>query len=67
MSFRQGINLSDQECPFFCLLEDDALVTGFSVTTDSLLAPRAKDEVNLLIHVRVRGTRTTWSNMEIIG
>ena len=39
------------EDPFFCVLEDDSLVTEVTVATDVLLAPVAKNEVHLLIQV----------------
>jgi hypothetical protein len=43
---------SPDEVPFFCLLEDDSLVTRLSVATDRLLEPVAgPSEVVLLIHV----------------
>lgn len=46
---------SNDENPFFCLLEDDRLVTKVSVTTDRLIAPQATTEnindVYLVIHV----------------
>jgi hypothetical protein len=43
------------ETPFFCLLEDDKLITGLGVKTDRLLVAGAgPDEVRLLIHVRTR-------------
>ncbi len=42
--------------PFFCLLQDDSLITQISVTTDRLLTPLVDDEhendVHLVIHVR---------------
>lgn len=52
-----GLPLEADEDPFFCLLEDDDLITSLSVTTDRLLLPleagdRTKD-VYLLIHVNV--------------
>lgn len=56
------------ETLFFCLLEDDALVTGISIITDRLLDPSCDPaEVRLLIHVRVRGTRVSYNNLGIIG
>jgi len=42
------------ETPFYCLLEDDALITGVSVIKDRLLAPPKdgkKSDVLLIIHV----------------
>ena len=43
--------------PMWCLLEDDALVTEFSVRTDRLLGPSAPDEVLLVITVTVGASR----------
>jgi hypothetical protein len=43
------------ETPFFCLLEDDKLITGLGVKTDRLLLAGAEpDDVRLLIHIRTR-------------
>jgi len=41
------------EDPFFCLLEDDQLVSGLTVTTDRLLVPPSgpRDEDNRRVHV----------------
>jgi hypothetical protein len=43
------------EDPFFCLLEDDNLITEIKVTTDRLLVPQREAEgvhdVVLMIHV----------------
>jgi hypothetical protein len=44
----------DDEETFRCLLEDDSLITGHSVTTDRLLVPPGKqDEVRLIIQVHI--------------
>jgi len=47
----------DGEDPFFCLLEDDSLITSVSVTTDRLLTPMEEGErlhdVHLVIRVQV--------------
>jgi hypothetical protein len=52
-----GFPLEPDENPFFCLLEDDSLITSVSVTTDRLLIPQAADEnlhdVSLIIHATV--------------
>lgn len=52
-----GLPLEADENPFFCLLEDDSLITSLSVTTDRLLTPLEPDEkindVHLVIHVTV--------------
>jgi hypothetical protein len=50
--------------PFFCLLEDDNLVTSVSVRTEQLLE-QVEDPsiVDLRIRVRTRTTRETMGNM----
>jgi hypothetical protein len=46
----------DQD-PFFCLLEDDNLITAVSVKTDRLLVPTEnKNEVHLDIQIETRAT-----------
>jgi hypothetical protein len=44
------------ERPFFCLLQDDNLITDVSITTDRLLHPMEDDErlnhVHLILHVK---------------
>jgi len=52
------------ENPFYCLLEDDNLITKIAVRTDRLLKP-CKDSsfVELLIAVRTKITRMSWDNM----
>jgi len=48
------------ESPFFCLLEDDNLITHVAVTTDRLLVPTSDPlEVVTLLHVRLKVTRAT--------
>jgi len=46
------------EDPFFCLLEDDALITEVKITTDRLLTPMEQDEqihdVHLVLHVTTK-------------
>lgn len=54
------IDPADDEVPFYCLLQDDVLVTGFSVKTERLLeAPTAGErltDVALTINVRIATT-----------
>jgi hypothetical protein len=46
------------ESPLFCLLQDDRLITSFSVDTDRLLEQGIhENEVVVLVHVRTRVTR----------
>jgi hypothetical protein len=52
-----GMALEPDENPFFCLLEDDSLITSVSITTDRLLTPQDSGDkihnVELVIHVTV--------------
>jgi hypothetical protein len=53
---------SDEE-PFFCLLEDDNLVTSLTVNTQQLLEPAIDSSlVDLYISVTTHVTRTTMGN-----
>ncbi len=59
----------DGESPFFCLLEDDKLVTGFSVETDRLLMPTntkphaSQRDVSLVISVEIKPYDVTQFNL----
>jgi hypothetical protein len=55
------------ETPFYCLLEDDNLITRISVTTERLLEP-SKDTayVELLIRVKTKPTRVTLGNLVLL-
>lgn len=54
------------EDPFFCLLEDDKLVTKLSVDTDRLLEPTdIPTFVKLMIHVKIKATRLTLKNLSL--
>ena len=51
------------ETPFFCLLEDDKLITSVSVRTDQLLESVSDQaEVDLSIQVRIRAVVHLWGN-----
>jgi hypothetical protein len=39
-----GMPIEPDENPFFCLLEDDKLITEINITSDKLLLPRETDE-----------------------
>ena len=58
---------ASDEKPFYCLLEDDDLITKISVETDQLLAFDGDNEnignVALVITVRLRPYETTLGNM----
>jgi hypothetical protein len=52
------------EAPFYCLLEDDNLITAVSVETDRLLRPPASDShVQLMISVQTKPVVVTWDNV----
>jgi len=54
------------ENPFYCLLEDDNLITKVTVKTDRLLKPCDDSSfVELLIVVRTKITRMSWDNMDL--
>lgn len=54
----KGMPPEDGEDPFFCLMEDDALITEVKVTTDRLLIPpqdaEREHDVHLVIDVHTR-------------
>jgi hypothetical protein len=58
---------ADGEDPFFCLLEDDSLISHVSVETDTLLQPTGDEwEVNdarLVVTVGLRPYRVTFGNI----
>ncbi len=57
------------ENPFFCLLEDGALITGFRIETDQLLYPPATSdtEVELVIRTKIKIIKLTYGNMGLGG
>ena len=66
-----GATPTQEESPFFCLVEDDALITGLDIKTDRLLAPlepTAPDpsEVVLLIHTRTRLVAGNTANLGLV-
>ena len=61
------ISPSEGENPFYCLLEDDRLITKVSVDTDTLLQP-IREEINdndarLVITVKLRPAQLSWENV----
>lgn len=61
-----GDNPNQDESPFFCLLEDDSLITKISVKTDRLLIPAPSDNhVYLLLTVKTKIVVGTWLNIAI--
>jgi len=53
----------DGEDPFYCLLEDDKLVTAVRVEADRLLDARNDREVLLIIRVFTKHTEAIWENV----
>lgn len=52
------------DSPFFCLLEDDNLISALKVTTDRLLdSVSSPSEVVLILHVHTKVTRATMLNL----
>ena len=56
------------ESPFFCLLEDDALITNIDIKTAHWLEPAVQDpdEVVLLIRVRTSATDVVMGNLAFL-
>lgn len=58
-----GVLPAGDELPFFCLLENDTLITGVAVRTEQLLEPNVgPSEVDLTVHVQTRVTRPSLNN-----
>lgn len=62
---RQALPQEPEPNPFFCLLEDDSLVTKVTVESEQLLRPAEPDVVLAVISVHVKKTRLTFENMSI--
>lgn len=58
---------TDDEDPFYVLLEDDKLVTRLSVETDTLLQPTGekpnRNDARLVITVKLRPAELSWKNI----
>ncbi len=51
----------ENEYPFFCVLEDDNLITQITVKTDRLLNPSPNDNyVHLLIRIKAKKVKDVW-------
>ena len=60
----QGAHPADDESPFFCVLEDDNLITAVNVQTEHLLAHREDPcHVELVLRVVLTPTSAIWANM----
>jgi hypothetical protein len=61
-----------EEEPFFCLLQNDSLITDLNITTDRLITPDPQQdhrghEVLLVIHVTLKATKITLENLQLIS
>lgn len=61
----KGQKPGEDESPFFCVLEDDALITRVSVDTDRLLQEKSENYVHLLVTVKTKIVEGTWFNISI--
>ena len=71
-SFRMPKNIDEipsntkKEDPFYCLLEDDILISKLSINADRLLEPeKSKSYVKLIIHVQIKRLPLLGGNMMI--
>jgi len=56
------------EDPFYCLLEDDSLVTGMEIKTERLLEDlKNRNDVRLSITATVRPTKVELQNLSFLG
>ncbi|MFH1719292.1 MAG: hypothetical protein ABIF19_18215 [Planctomycetota bacterium] len=62
----KGDSPADSEAPFFCLLEDDNLITKLMISTDRLLQPGCDSSfVSLLIRVKTKVLFVTCRNIDL--
>jgi hypothetical protein len=66
-----GDTPKEDENPFYVLLDDDKLVSGFNVRTDRLLSPisayEGSDYARLVMDVSVQVSRVPWRNIPFLG
>ena len=53
--------------PFFCLLEDDKLITSVNIRTHTLLSSENETDVSILIHVMVKATELLLKTIGLSG
>lgn len=59
-------NYEDKQ-PFFCLLENDKLITSVNIKTHTLLGSESETDVSILIHVVVKATELMWATIGLCG
>lgn len=57
--------LATREDLFYCVVEDDALITGLSVRAERLLRPSNSDDALLVIEVTTKIIRATYGNLAL--
>jgi hypothetical protein len=58
------ISAEELDNPFFCLLEDDNLITRVNVSTDRLLRQNTgQNDVVMVIHVTTKAVIAIWGNI----
>lgn len=53
--------------PFFCLLENDKLITSVNIRTHTLLYSKNKNDVSVLIHIMVKATELMMKTIGLSG
>jgi hypothetical protein len=53
--------------PFFCLLENDKLITAVNIKTHTLLRSENDTDVSVLIRVTVKATELSWNTIGLSG
>jgi hypothetical protein len=62
-----GAQPAVDEAPFYCVLEDDSLITSVAVHTEHLLTPQQdRCHVELVIRVDVTATARIWATMPLV-
>lgn len=63
----EKLNLKEQTEPFFCVLQDDKLVTGFAVEADTLFDPDVNEQhCRVVVQVRLWASKVTMDNIGLI-
>ncbi len=59
-----NIAAEDLDKPFYCLLEDDNLITKVNVSTDRLLRQNAgQNDVLIVMHITTKAVKKIWGNI----
>ena len=60
----QNTKPSATQSPFYCLLEDDSLVTSVAVSIAQNLDASAEDDVIAFVKVKIKKSRDAWNNCD---